>query len=94
MPLDPLVVFSDSPGDCANRGNLITPLRDRASPQLITHHPLACEDGMPITAQESRIERGGEVEAALPGLRRERAAGARTSRKDVLETVLSGIGED
>jgi magnesium chelatase subunit I len=71
MPLDLLVVFSANPEDYTNRGNIITPLRDRISSQIITHYPLAREDGMAITAQESWIERGGEVEVAVPGFLRE-----------------------
>ena len=71
MPLDLLVVFSANPEDYTNRGNIITPLRDRISSQIITHYPLAREDGMAITAQESWIERGGEVEIAVPGFLRE-----------------------
>ena len=71
MPLDLLVVFSANPEDYTNRGNIITPLRDRISSQIITHYPLAREDGMAITAQESWIERGGEIEIAVPGFMRE-----------------------
>jgi magnesium chelatase subunit I len=71
MPLDLLVVFSANPEDYTNRGNIITPLRDRISSQIITHYPLAREHGMAITAQESWIERGGEVEVAVPGFLRE-----------------------
>ncbi len=71
VPLDLLVVFSANPEDYTNRGNIITPLRDRISSQIITHYPLAREDGMAITAQESWIERGGEVAVAVPGFLRE-----------------------
>jgi magnesium chelatase subunit I len=71
MPLDLLMVFSANPEDYTNRGNIITPLRDRISSQIITHYPLAREDGIAITAQESWIERGGEVEVAVPGFLRE-----------------------
>ena len=45
MPLDLLMVFSANPEDYTNRGNIITPLRDRISSQIITHYPLAREDG-------------------------------------------------
>ncbi len=71
MPLDLLVVFSANPEDYTNRGNIITPLRDRISSQIITHYPLAREDGMAITAQESWTERGGAVDVAVPGFLRE-----------------------
>ena len=39
MPLDVLMVFSANPEDYTNRGNIITPLRDRINSQIITHYP-------------------------------------------------------
>jgi magnesium chelatase subunit I len=71
MPLDLLMVFSANPEDYTNRGNIITPLRDRISSQIITHYPLAREDGMAITAQEAWTERAGAVEVVVPGFMRE-----------------------
>src|SRR5262249_15957980 len=52
MPLDVLMVFSANPEDYTNRGNIITPLRDRINSQITTHYPLTREDGIAITAQE------------------------------------------
>ena len=45
MPLDVLVVFSANPEDYTNRGNIITPLRDRISSQIVTHYPLDARAG-------------------------------------------------
>ena len=71
MPLDLVVVFSANPEDYTNRGNIITPLRDRISSQIITHYPLTRADGMAITAQESWIERAGSIEVVVPSFMRE-----------------------
>jgi len=71
MPLDVMVVFSANPEDYTNRGNIITPLRDRINSQIITHYPLTREQGMKITAQESWTKREGGIEVAIPGFIRE-----------------------
>ena len=39
MPLDVMIVFSANPEDYTNRGNIITPLRDRINSQILTHYP-------------------------------------------------------
>src|SRR6266496_323737 len=71
MPLDIVMVFSANPEDYTNRGNIITPLRDRINSQIMTHYPLAREHGMEITAQESWIEREGGIEVSVPSVMRE-----------------------
>ncbi|MEK7330818.1 MAG: magnesium chelatase, partial [Candidatus Eisenbacteria bacterium] len=71
MPLDVLVVFSANPEDYTNRGNIITPLRDRISSQIMTHYPLTREQGMAITAQESWVERDSGIEVVVPAFMRE-----------------------
>ncbi len=71
IPLDVLVVFSANPEDYTNRGNIITPLRDRISSQIMTHYPLNREQGMAITAQESWLERDSGVEVVVPAFMRE-----------------------
>jgi len=71
MPLDILIVFSANPEDYTNRGNIITPLRDRINSQIMTHYPLTREQGMAITAQESWIERDSGVQVLLPSFMRE-----------------------
>jgi magnesium chelatase subunit I len=71
MPLDVLVVFSANPEDYTNRGNIITPLRDRINSQIITHYPTSREQGMEITAQESWTKRKGEIDVVVPPFMRE-----------------------
>src|SRR5258706_886457 len=71
MPLDVVMVFSANPEDYTNRGNIITPLRDRINSQIMTHYPLTREEGIEITAQESWLGRDGGVEVTVPGFLRE-----------------------
>src|SRR5439155_22779511 len=71
MPLASLMVFSANPEDYTNRGNIITPLRDRINSQIMTHYPLTRDQGIEITAQESWLERDGGVEVVLPPFLRE-----------------------
>jgi magnesium chelatase subunit I len=71
MPLDVAMVFSANPEDYTNRGNIITPLRDRINSQIITHYPRHREEGMRITAQEAWVERDGGIEVEVPAFMRE-----------------------
>jgi magnesium chelatase subunit I len=71
IPLDVAMVFSANPEDYTNRGNIITPLRDRISSQILTHYPLTRDQGMAITSQESWVERKGGVEVRVPSFLRE-----------------------
>ncbi len=71
MPLDIVMTFSANPEDYTNRGNIITPLRDRINSQIITHYPLSREDGMAITEQEAWIDRGDEPRVLVPKFMRE-----------------------
>jgi magnesium chelatase subunit I len=71
MPLDVVMVFSANPEDYTNRGNIISPLRDRISSQIMTHYPLTREHGMQITEQESWTARDAGVEVVVPSFVRE-----------------------
>ena len=71
MPLDVVMVFSANPEDYTNRGNIITPLRDRINSQIITHYPQTRDQGMAITAQESWVERDSGIEVVVPQFVRE-----------------------
>jgi magnesium chelatase subunit I len=71
MPLDVMMVFSANPEDYTNRGNIISPLRDRINSQIMTHYPTTREHGMEITKQESWTKRDAEVEVVIPGFVRE-----------------------
>jgi magnesium chelatase subunit I len=53
IPLDILLVFSANPEDYTNRGNIITPLKDRISSQILTHYPDDVKTAAKITAQEA-----------------------------------------
>ncbi len=59
IPLDILIVFTANPEDYTNRGNIITPLKDRIDSQIFTHYPRQIEDAMRITEQEASLTRGG-----------------------------------
>jgi magnesium chelatase subunit I len=52
VPLDMLLVFSANPEDYTNRGNIITPLKDRIDSQIITHYPRTLDDARRITDHE------------------------------------------
>jgi len=66
IPLDVAMVFSANPEDYTNRGNIITPLKDRIDSQILTHYPREIEVGMEITEQEAWIDRDGDVEVHVP----------------------------
>ena len=61
IPLDILLTFTANPEDYTNRGNIITPLKDRIDSQILTHYPRTIEDGIRITRQEAWIARDEEV---------------------------------
>jgi magnesium chelatase subunit I len=53
VPLDMLLVFTANPEDYTNRGNIITPLKDRIDSQIITHYPRTIQEAREITAHEN-----------------------------------------
>jgi magnesium chelatase subunit I len=55
------MVFSANPEDYTNRGNIITPLKDRIASQILTHYPESIEVARRITDQEAWTDRGLEV---------------------------------
>src|SRR4029077_7968494 len=71
IPLDVAMVFSANPEDYTNRGNIITPLRDRINSQIVTHYPLTLEHGVTITEQESWTSRDAGIEVRVPGFMRD-----------------------
>ena len=71
VPLDVCMVFSANPEDYTNRGNIITPLRDRINSQIITHYPISREHGMEITQQEAWTLRDSGVTVVIPSFMRE-----------------------
>lgn len=66
IPLDVSMAFSANPEDYTNRGNIITPLKDRIDSQIITHYPREMDVAVQITKQESWAERNGDVNVTIP----------------------------
>jgi len=58
LPLDLMMAFSANPEDYTNRGNIITPLKDRIESQILTHYPKNIAAASRITAQEAWLKRG------------------------------------
>ena len=56
LPLDIQFIFTANPEDYTNRGNIITPLKDRIDSQILTHYPDQISIAKKITLQEARIE--------------------------------------
>jgi magnesium chelatase subunit I len=71
IPLDVVIVYSANPEDYTNRGNIITPLKDRIGSQIITHYPRNLQDGIHITAQEAWQTRDSGREIHVPHFFRE-----------------------
>jgi len=71
IPLDVAMVFSANPEDYTNRGNIITPLRDRINSQIVTHYPLERPEGVAITRQEAWTDRSSGVEVVVPAFMRD-----------------------
>lgn len=61
IPLDLCIVYTANPEDYTNRGNIITPLKDRIDAQIITHYPEDLKDAAAITAQEAWTKRNGST---------------------------------
>lgn len=66
IPLDVLMVFTANPEDYTNRGNIITPLKDRIDSQIITHYPKVLEDGIKITETYSWTDRDEKKKLIIP----------------------------
>ncbi|MCA9728801.1 MAG: magnesium chelatase [Candidatus Eisenbacteria bacterium] len=62
IPLDVLLTFTANPEDYTNRGNIITPLKDRIDSQILTHYPKTIEHAIEITDQEAWTERDEPIE--------------------------------
>ncbi len=71
IPLDVSMAFSANPEDYTNRGNIITPLKDRIDAQIITHYPKELEIGVSITKQEAWDQRNSDITVHVPEVYRE-----------------------
>ncbi len=91
MRLDILMVYSANPEDYTNRGNIITPLKDRIDSQVITHYPRDLASAMRITAQEAWTARDG-IALAMPDWYRELVEGvAFAARRSEFVNQSSGV---
>ena len=70
MPIDIYMAFSANPEDYTNRGNIITPLKDRIDAQIITHYPKEIETGLEITKQEAWQERDESIKIQVANVYR------------------------
>lgn len=70
IPMDIMLVFTANPEDYTNRGNIITPLKDRIDSQILTHYPRSLDEAIKITEQEAHIGREGR-EVKVPRFFRE-----------------------
>lgn len=59
IPMDMVLVFTANPEDYTNRGNIITPLKDRIDSQILTHYPKSVAESAKITLQEAWLDRQG-----------------------------------
>lgn len=66
IPLDILMVFTANPEDYTNRGNIITPLKDRIDSQIITHYPKELDHGIRITEEYSWTNRDNKLKVSIP----------------------------
>ena len=71
LPLDIVIAFSANPEDYTNRGNIITPLKDRIDAQIITHYPKELQIAKQITAQEAWMDRSDETSIYVPNFYRD-----------------------
>ncbi len=68
LPLDIFFVFTANPEDYTQRGNIITPLKDRIESQILTHYPEDIETSLKISLQESKIEEELKTQIVIPDL--------------------------
>lgn len=66
FPLDVFIVYTANPEDYTNRGNIITPLKDRIDSQILTHYPKTIEDGIKITESQSWLKRHRDKDVIIP----------------------------
>lgn len=68
LPIDVFFVFTANPEDYTQRGNIITPLKDRIESQILTHYPEDIETSLKISLQESKIEEEIKNRITIPDL--------------------------
>src|SRR6202162_1801882 len=94
LPLDLMLVFTANPEDYTARGKIITPLKDRIGSEIRTHYPVALEQGLEITRQESWITRAAALEIRVPSYIREAVEQlAFSAREDKRVDKRSGVSQ-
>ncbi len=68
LPLDLFFVFTANPEDYTQRGNIITPLKDRIESQILTHYPEDINTALQISLQESKIDPALKTQIFIPEL--------------------------
>ena len=92
FPLDVFIVYTANPEDYTNRGNIITPLKDRIDSQILTHYPKNIEDGIKITESQSWIKRHIDKEVIIPYYMKEIIeSAAHEARKSEFVEQKSGV---
>ena len=91
IPIDILMVYSANPEDYTNRGNIITPLKDRIGSQILTHYPRDIEDGIEITSQEAWVQRDGMPLKILPVIQEIIEVTAMEARRSEFVDQRSGV---
>jgi magnesium chelatase subunit I len=71
LPLDIQFLFTANPEDYTNRGNIVTPLKDRIGSQILTHYPADIETARLISQQEAKIVEGQKEMVLVPDLARD-----------------------
>jgi magnesium chelatase subunit I len=71
LTLDIVMVYSANPEDYTNRGNIITPLKDRIDSQILTHYPTDRAAAVRITGQEAWTDRDAGFQLVMPEWYRE-----------------------
>ncbi len=82
IPLDVQFLFTANPEDYTNRGNIVTPLKDRIGSQILTHYPKSIEHAKKITQSQAvlnQLQQSIEVPEVLKNLVEQIAIEARVS---------------
>ncbi len=68
LPLDLQFIFTANPEDYTNRGNIVTPLKDRIGSQILTHYPESIGIAQKITEQEANLDDSQLAKVSVPAI--------------------------
>jgi magnesium chelatase subunit I len=71
LPIETQFIFTANPEDYTNRGNIVTPLKDRIGSQILTHYPHNLETAKAITRQETQTNKAVQQAIHVPELARD-----------------------